>query len=355
MTEKLSIKIAGISFCLMVGVVLAHSTTVAYDTKPKDVVWFLQQLYLDKLSAVIVTTFFFISGYLFFLSFKKMEVFCLTPFKEKIKKRFATLVLPYLFWCLFWFLFMYCIQFVPFISRGFALPLHQMDHFQQFYYLFLEPINYPFWFLRELILYVLISPVLYVVIRYMKLFALFVLFVMALFSTSFLTIFDVSIFKYFMLFFYLLGAYSALNSIKLTLNVNPAVVVFMFFSWIFVSAFLLYGEVYFIEKSWLTKLFTNLLIVWGCLSCWLLYDVLDKRYDFKHKSIYNYGFFIYATHGILILFLNKAFATFFVLTQFQLLIVYIFSFVFITLLCFIMAVVFKKYLPKLYTLSTGNR
>lgn len=355
MTEKLSIKITIISFALMLGVVLAHATNISFDTENKGIVWFIQHLYLEKLSNIIVTTFFFISGFLFFMSINIKNSVKLNEFKAKINKRLKTLGIPYVFWCIFWFLFIYIIQFLPYIKDSFSLPLHQMSFFQKFYNLILEPINYQFWFLRELILYVLISPLLYIIIKYLKYYVLIFLFIASLFSTSLIAPFGVSIYKFLMLFFFLLGAYVALNNIRLSFKVKHSVVFLMFFSWIILSGFMLYLEAYFIEISWVTKLIKNLLILLGCFSCWLLYDVLDKKFNFKYKSIYAFGFFIYAVHGIPILILKKAVLSYFSLSQIQLIALYFFSFIFITILCIVIAYLLKIYIPKLYYLSTGNR
>lgn len=339
----------------MLGVVLIHASNIEYDTEQKDMFWFIQHLLTDKLLNIVVPSFFFISGFLFCRSINIKNSVKLNEFKAKINKRLKTLGIPYVFWCTFWFLFTYIIQFLPYIKDGFSLPLHQMSFFKKFYNLILEPINYPFWFLRELILYVLISPLLYIIIKYLKYYVLIFLFIASLFSTSLIAPYGVSIYKFLMLFFFLLGAYVALNNIRLSFKVKPLVVFLMFFSWIILSGFMLYLEANIIEVSLITKLIKNLLILLGCLSCWLLYDVLDKKFNFKYKGIYAFGFFIYAVHGIPILILKKAVLSYFSLSQIQLIALYFFSFIFITIFCIVIAYLLKKYTPKLYYLSTGNR
>lgn len=355
MNEKLSIKITIISFLLLLGVVLAHATNIDYNADNIDALWFSQQLYLDKLSNVIVTTFFFISGYLFFLSFKDKKDVTASDFKDKIQKRMKTLFVPYLFWCFLWFFVIYFIQFIPYIAATTELPLHKMSSSQQLYNLILEPINYPFWFIRELILFVIISPLLYLIIKYGKLYLLAFLFIMSLFSTSIITVLNVSIFKYLMLFFFLTGAYFAINSIPMKLNIKPRIVYFMLFSWIILEFVLLFLEVNYIEKSWITKLMTNLLIILGCISCWSFYDVLDAKYDFKYNKIYTYGFFIYATHGIPIIFFKKFIISKMGFTGYQLFLFYLFTFALIASLCLLLGTLTKKILPKFYNFSTGNR
>lgn len=355
MNEKLSIKITIISFLLLLGVVLAHSTNADYNQENTDLSWYLQQLYLDKLSNIIVPTFFFISGFLFFLSFRNKEIVNFGDFKDKIKKRIRTLLIPYLFWCALWFFFIYIIQFVPFLAKNSELPLHKMTIIEQVYNLYLEPINYPFWFIRELILYIIISPILYAIIKYGKWVSLIFLFVMALFSSSVFSILNISLLKYLMLFFFLAGAYAAINSVELKLKVKPKFVYIMLFSWVLLEFILLYFEVKYVEKSWVTKLLTNLLIILGSISCWSLYDVLDDRYDFKYKKIYTYGFFIYASHGIPIIFFKKFIISKMNFVGIEFFLFYIFTFFFISILCLTGAVLSKKFMPKIYNFSTGNR
>ena len=139
------------------------------------------------------------------------------------------------------------------------------------------------------------------------------------------------------------------------LNIRPRIVYFMLLSWVVLEFTLLFLEVNYIEKSWITKLITNLLIVLGCISCWSFYDVLDDKYDFKYNKIYTFGFFIYATHGIPIIFFKKFIISKMGFTGYQLFLFYLFTFSFITTLCLIFGALTKKILPKLYNFSTGNR
>ena len=181
------------------------------------------------------------------------------------------------------------------------------------------------------------------------------LFIMAIFSTSVMTILNIDIFKYLMLFFFLAGAYVSINSLPLRLNIKSSIVYIMMISWVVLEFLLLYFEVNFIGKSWVTKLITNLLIILGCLSCWSLYDILDDKYDFKYRKVYTYGFFIYATHGIPIIFFKKFVISKMGLTGYQLYFFYLFTFALITTLCIMLGVFTKKFLPKFYNFTTGNR
>jgi fucose 4-O-acetylase-like acetyltransferase len=354
MNKKLSLKISSLSFFLMLIVVLIHARTIEFDVESKGVVWFTQY-YLNNLYEVAVPSFFFISGYLFFLSFRNKSKIELSDFKDKLVKRLRTLLLPYVLWCIFWFLVMCFIQSIPQFQSYFSSPLYEMNLKDLLYKLFWEPLNYPFWFLRELILYTLLSPLLYLLLKYLKVYGLLLCFIASIFLPYVLIVDNFYIVKYFSLFFFLLGSYFSLFSLKLTFNIKTEVVIFMLLIWMSLAVLELYIRAFMEVESWVITLINHLMILLGCISCWLLYDVLDKKYDFQYKNIYAYGFFLYATHGILITLLIKAVLSFFELTRFGYLVLYGLSFLLVTSLCIGLGYIFKKIAPKLYFLSTGNR
>lgn len=122
-------------------------------------------LYMQGLTRVIVINavplFFFISGYLFFL--KK------DTYQNKWKKRFKSLVIPYIIWCIIGFMIPFMFQQVlglGYLFKGGEGHLKPIAEFEAWDYLKMfwnirdgAPILSTLWFLRNLILLVALTPI----------------------------------------------------------------------------------------------------------------------------------------------------------------------------------------------------
>lgn len=116
--------------------------------------------------------FFFISGYLFFQNVKKFDKL---SYKNKIQNRVRTLFVPYLFWnCIVIALYV-IISMIPQLNNIMNTEIHGHNFFRYFWNQPVElksgfelegiqlgyPINYQFWYVRDLMIAVLLTPILY--------------------------------------------------------------------------------------------------------------------------------------------------------------------------------------------------
>ena len=128
---------------------------------------------------------------------------------NKLRKRVKTLVIPYIFWNLLVVLF-YLI--VPRILGGFN-PENQInnisDVFKAFWCYPYTPINYPLWYMRDLIVLVLLSPLIYLLIKYLK-FIPILIFGIVYFASIKLDVVRFDLLSQ-TLFFFPLGAYFAIE------------------------------------------------------------------------------------------------------------------------------------------------
>lgn len=177
--------IAFLRFPLIVGVVLIHSTfgklmvggemQVETGTYPvyETASYFLSQI----LSRIAVPLFFFFSGFLFFF---KTEGFTSKVYWSKIKKRARTILLPFLIWNLVVIGFYFCAQtFVPDLMSGRNKPVCEYN-WSDWLWAFWDtsrispaidgtmPTNYPLWFIRDLMIVILFSPLLYLLMKKLK-------------------------------------------------------------------------------------------------------------------------------------------------------------------------------------------
>lgn len=157
-------------FPLIVGVVFIHNYSAAITvggveigaTDDLPVFYYVSNLFSQVLARVAVPLFFFISGFLFFY---KIETFNTTVWLSKLNKRFKTLLIPYLFWNLLVVGLYFLINHLPYVNQFFAGKEHNMfdvligavdDKGTMTY-----PLAYQFWFIRDLIVCVVLSPLLY--------------------------------------------------------------------------------------------------------------------------------------------------------------------------------------------------
>jgi fucose 4-O-acetylase-like acetyltransferase len=165
--------IEALRFPLIIGVLLMHTRIQGSESG-----WFIYvgNLISKIMAHVTVPLFFIISGFLFFY---KTETFSSGLYLKKIKKRAWSLLLPYVFWISLWLLFYFILVQVGLIRRD---PLVNFD-LNFLFHAFLDfekdadcarPIVGQLWFLRDLMVVGLFSPVLYLGIKKLGVTLLFV-------------------------------------------------------------------------------------------------------------------------------------------------------------------------------------
>lgn len=106
---------------------------------------------VNNIANLAVPTFFIMSGYL--MAFN-MTSFSFDVYVKKLKRRCLTLLIPYLIWNLLCLAYMY-------ITR-------QVTEFPGWDVIFLKPLNFPLWFIRNLIVLNLLYPILWAVVKYLR-------------------------------------------------------------------------------------------------------------------------------------------------------------------------------------------
>lgn len=152
---------------LIIGVVFTHSAITVplphdYTNLTYNIVFFQQEV----LGEFRVPTFFLLSGYFFY---KKVGTqFCISDYRKKLRRRYHSLLLPYLLWstmalCL---KLLYTTLFKEQNINFADLLLSYIFYNGNIVYPF--PINGPLWYIRDLILIIIITPILFALIRYLK-------------------------------------------------------------------------------------------------------------------------------------------------------------------------------------------
>lgn len=111
------------------------------------------------IARLAVPCFFFMSGFLFFTN---VDTFTYSVYKSKMIRRIPSLIIPYLIWNVLAALYLFAI--------GNVKP-DQIN----LEWLFLKPANFPMWFIRDMIMLQICTPVIYLIIHTLKYLSIFIL------------------------------------------------------------------------------------------------------------------------------------------------------------------------------------
>lgn len=156
-----------IKFPLIVLVVFIH--TISNDIRPislelsgNNLYTIISELISHNLGYIAVPCFFFISGYFLF---NKIEEWSGRFYWNNLIKKTTTLLLPYIIWNML-YIFLIWIKVLVFDKLGFSIYEYERNVLETpIYEHLIHPINYPLWYVRDLICMNVISFALFFIIR----------------------------------------------------------------------------------------------------------------------------------------------------------------------------------------------
>jgi len=313
-TELLSSTITWLRFPLMAAVVFAHinpNTNMQlidyHSLKWMDLYCLIATLGTYVITQIVVPCFFMFSGYLYFYKLKEWNK---DFYLEKTKSRFRTLVIPYIIWNLMPILAYTLLYLKDFdgSSLEYLKSIKDAGIFKVFWNFHVwgtdltnlvgwstpinGPYNLPLWFLRDLIVIQILSPIIYYFIRYTRLYGIIILGI-AYYTGVWLTIpgFSISCF-----FFFSLGAYFSINNKNFVTELNKNKRLWL--SIMVISMFI----VTFYENTELAKFFYPIFAASGMAGAIIIVSHLLSKGKIKAKSrLSKTSFFIYVTHYVLII------------------------------------------------------
>lgn len=243
-------------------------------------------LFCDSITMLIVNVavplFMLLSAVLFYRNYRLEDT------KRKYISRIKTLVVPYLFWNFIWTLFQYVCSYT-FISRFFVgREKAQFSVTDLLQGLFLHKYT-PFWFILDLILFVAICPVIYLVLKNKVVGAVAILLSAVL--CEYCTFLEPVLFRRDALVFYLVGAYVGIHFFDWFIERKHAV--FSFFSLclcIGIIAFYAANS----DFDMRSYSFGNIVVITiYCFAFWFLFDLFRNAHylPFEKES-----FLVYAMH-----------------------------------------------------------
>lgn len=369
MPTKRNNKISNIQFVLSILIVLIHSSCLFINLPGKETqsvfgvnfATFIQLFFEEGICRVAVPLFMAISGYLFYATFDGS----FKSYGNKLKRRLFSLVIPYLFWSALTFLAFYCAQRCLGLGGFFTTRNGTgIDFGYLFQNIILYSFDSPLWFCRYLIVFALISILVYLPLKKLPIIISCVL--------LYLCITDGSAFGfniYFGLraepiFFYFFGADIALHKeffYRISKRINSVVILISAIAYIgFIiwrSYFFCFQDpIYLLDWDYNPVLTYSgkVSILLGSFVFWFVFDYFTKNKRDLWK-ISKYSFLIFAAHHPFLGVMKKIVFMRINYNEITSVIVYFLSALITISLIIAFGWLVKKFVSPIWRLATGNR
>lgn len=350
--------ISFLRFFLIIGVVFIHSRADIFlfesrhlDSKQIPLFCFTKSLFSNILPEVSVPLFFLISGFLFFYNINFTKV----NYLNKINSRIKTIFIPYIS-CISIILLYYIIAQI-FLQNSFLVFDKSLDHLVLNYsfvdYLHAygigsrHPIVFQFWFIRDLIILIIITPIIYFIIKRIKYF--FIIFIGILWYFQFWQ--DYNYIKLSSLFFFCFGGYYSIEKKNLVIEFRKLfnVSIFLYPTFVILSIFIIYKP--------LNLYIINFSILFGIIFFFSIVSIMiEKNYIKLNLFLLSSSFFLFAFHIQPLSFFTKFFFIFFKCYNDIILTLFYFISIIITIFVSIISYYYlNKFLPKFTNFITGGR
>ncbi len=347
MTQYLSDKIKVISFFSIILVLYIHSDFHDYPHEILGMTYnhYLQDFVSKMIGRCAVPIFFAISGFLFFLHTE--DGIC--SILLKIKKRIRTVLIPFIIASLVFPFFFIILSFFPnstsFINNNILSVLEGKGVLGILKVLFVdsgtgEPLAFHLWFLRDLILVVAITPILYGMKKYLPVGLPSVLCFIIAFLFPQIGCFT-------SIFWFVFGSEFLVRLNKIGTHIIPVAFLILCFA-----------ELIFPNEYWNYARLPVICI--GITTIWNVYDIIVKK-DLnlcQHQwfsMICSFTFFIYLYHEPIINIIRKLLVLLIGNSPYSFAIVYLMSPWITAGLMLLIGNVFKKRIPKVYSILVGGR
>ena len=364
MDTLLSKTISLLRFPLILCIVLIHSVGEGITNNGINIIdssGMIFKIVTTLISGIFAHTavpiFFVIAGFLLFF---KYESFFLSNYISTIKKRFFTLFIPYVFWNLFVIIVYFAVEsFAPSFVSG-KYPKVVDWSFEEWFLAFwnFDSTGFPkcgwFWFIRDLIVITLVFPIIFFIIKYTSILLPIVLCILYILLNDDLCVIMEKIIgfnfqvKNSSLFFICLGAYLGINKINIIKWCsNKSITIYLILSLVELSLTLNKVDI---------QLLHRVNILFGIFAIFSIAKLLAQRGYQLNKIVNNSTFFVYASHGIILIIIQKLLAKLFVINgDISSLIWYLSSSIMTIFSCIISYYLSLQLSPKFTSIICGGR
>ena len=345
-SQRTSNAITWLRFPLIFLIIMLHCYSVVRLDGNRDVYFKALYPFSLWLGETGVPGFFFISGYLFFLSKKS--------YSQKLKTRVHTLLIPYLLWnaiLLALYIIAYFAGYPQDINNKSIADYGLMDYLRLFWDRGsyddgnFVPLLCPFWYIRNLLIMSVFSPILYYTIRYAR--ELFLLVVAIWWMTTYHNAFIPQ-----SILFFSLGGYFSIHDINPLMLITKekiwVIICFILFAIADIGMHTLYNTVINLQAHRFALIFNISVLL-------LLADTCASK-GYSHSLLPNAAFIVFAIHYPVVVILRKICATKFSTTSDAThIILYFVCIIIATVASMLIYLILAKFFPKLKNILSGNR
>jgi len=306
MDEALSRKLRVLGLIAIVLVVYLHSYNLYVAPEAgaehpyRTVDLFVQSLISRNISSIAVPLFFSISGFLFFMKMERPA--SRRWFLAQLQKRIRTVLAPYLLWSLLslagFFLRDHAYLVVPALA-----PKRAPDTYSLLALLdqaFVHPIPYQLWFLRDLMIYVLLSPLIYLCLSRLRALGLAPL--LALWFADV----NLHVINCWGILFFCAGAFIALDPGRKPRFPDIRSQALLLAGWL---ALVVLNAYWHAVGTGSSSVLNKISVLVGLAALWVNYETLLQRTERWILPLASFTFFIYAAHEPILSILKRRLMT----------------------------------------------
>ncbi len=273
-------KISSLTFMLSIAIVIYHSDSKrAMHYISMDMLYYLTE-FCSAVLNFAVPCFFLISSFLFTETLHSLNI------KTKFIVDFIVYVYLMFFGIFFIVLIFISLSSIPFLYGKFNSVV-MLSPLKNLYGVLNSDFT-PLWFVKDLIIYVILSPVIYVLIK-RKIFGIlsFIMFMVlnVLFEFDYKSIF-------YWAPIYLFGAFIGVHFSNKIFHVKLCGSIYVSLAFGFLIGLFALLVLIFKDNRYLIYFYCPL----SPVIIWLLFDAINKKSHIPKRNIYNLSFFIYANH-----------------------------------------------------------
>lgn len=354
-----------ISMICMIAVVFIHSynytdTFLQTQTLITEGLHFgacLEFLFSNALTRFAVPMFFAMSGFFFFKgkNFNKQTYFI------QIKKRIKSILLVFIIFSIISFFICALIYLIigegiiPMIDERMVYVLK--GGFGFLYPLLQNPFAFQLWFLAQLFIMAIFSPIVYLLVKKLKWIPIVILAGLWLFDLN-LNIFTYTLFNCDAYLFFTLGAYIAINDIHVpglnnSIN-NKSIKIFTLIFWIAISIFYTILAATLKDKTIIQTFIYKVICILGIINIWLIFDNIKPCENKVINTLKENNFSVYLYHEPLLHIIFMTVTAYYKSDVIRMVLYFILPCI-IILACAYFGKFLRKKAPKLNRLITGGR
>lgn len=343
---KFENKVSIVNFILAVMVVLLHSQNIfIYEDVMGNAVHGSEYLISNTIGNLAVPSFFMISSYLFFRNYGKDKIL------SKYKSRVRSVLIPYLLWNVMYYVAFVVLKRLPVICSLMTTQEVPISFTELVSSVIFYKYNGVYWFMYQLILFIIISPIVYFLIGSKAGIIVPVILYVINFKVTRVPALSQGL-HLDMLLFWCIGCYFAVHKAEVFEKVETgktAVICFVAsVILIGVRFWLEFNEIMLPHRSFVlySMLLVNVVVFWFGLNVF--------KYE-KTGSWMKITFFIYSMHPLLVDFIKKGLAAMLPHNQMIAVVNYVLAAGVSLLIVFGAAKVLKKLCPALWGILNGGR